>query len=267
VPTTVDDAVALIRATARPVVAMLGRAAPGSLARPAIGSWSGRDVAAHLAGIAWTYTDLVGGGRSPVTELGGISAWNQATVAERAATAPAELAAELGSGIDTLATAAGRVPAGTEVTWHGGVRLDLPTLLAVLATELLVHGHDIGKATGTRWVIPPGQARAAFAGQLPLLPHFVDRAGAARVGRCTWDVVLRGGPGASARLTLADGALTIGEAGGPGADCLMKADPAAFLLVSYGRRNPVAAALTGKVSAGGRRPWKALALNRVLSVP
>jgi hypothetical protein len=53
----------------------------------------------------------------------------------------------------------------------------LSTLLAVELGEVLVHGHDIARASGLPWSID--RAQAAAGGMLPLLPHLVDRERAA----------------------------------------------------------------------------------------
>jgi putative sterol carrier protein len=46
------------------------------------------------------------------------------------------------------------------------------------------------------------------------------------------------------------------------ADCTLRADPEAMLLVGYGRMGKWRAAATGKLLVGGRRPWRALAFDR-----
>ncbi len=50
-------------------------------------------------------------------------------------------------------------------------------------------------------------------------------------------------------------------------DCVITADPAAFLLVGYGRVRQRSQILRGKLRAGGRRPWLALRFSSMLIHP
>jgi hypothetical protein len=49
--------------------------------------------------------------------------------------------------------------------------------------------------------------------------------------------------------------------------CRISADPAAHLLVTYGRAGPLGPALRGKITAGGRKPWLGLRLPRLFRQP
>jgi hypothetical protein len=112
-----------------------------------------------------------------------------------------------------------------------------------------------------------GWARTVFLGALPVTPHYLlpDRA---RGRPARFDVRLRGERAARAVFTVADGALAIGApAAGLRADCYVSADPWAFLLVQYGRSGPLTPALTGRITAWGRRPWLALKLPAMFRKP
>jgi hypothetical protein len=50
-------------------------------------------------------------------------------------------------------------------------------------------------------------------------------------------------------------------------DCVITADPAAFLLVGYDRVGQWSQTLRGKLRAGGRRPWLALRFSSLLLCP
>jgi hypothetical protein len=50
-------------------------------------------------------------------------------------------------------------------------------------------------------------------------------------------------------------------------DCRISADPVAFLLVAYGRQAQWRPVLLGRMTAWGRRPWRAFALKRLLVNP
>ena len=50
-------------------------------------------------------------------------------------------------------------------------------------------------------------------------------------------------------------------------DCRISAGPVAFLLVAYGRQAQWQPVLLGRITAWGRRPWRAFALQRLLVNP
>jgi hypothetical protein len=135
-----------------------------------------------------------------------------------------------------------------------------------LAGEPLVHGYDIARATGRRWAIPPSEARAVIMGLLPLLPDYVEPAEAAGF-RARFEVRLRGGCDARTVLAFEDGALTVEQPDGVRSDSYLSADPAAFLLVAYGRITPWGPALTGKILAWGRKPYLGFRLPGLLRNP
>jgi hypothetical protein len=58
-----------------------------------------------------------------------------------------------------------------------------------------------------------------------------------------------------------DGRADVRVADGP-ADCTIRAEPVAFVLVSYGRMSRWRAAARGRLLASGRKPWRALTFSR-----
>ena len=50
-------------------------------------------------------------------------------------------------------------------------------------------------------------------------------------------------------------------------DCHISADPVAFLIVAYGRGSQWPPVLGGKITAWGRKPWRAFGLTRLLMNP
>jgi putative sterol carrier protein len=80
----------------------------------------------------------------------------------------------------------------------------------------------------------------------------------------SFEIRLRGGP--SYRLEISGDAATVGPTSGP-VDCVISADPVAFLNVGYGRANPLVAALTGKLVARGRKPWRGAAFGKLFAAP
>jgi hypothetical protein len=140
------------------------------------------------------------------------------------------------------------------------------TLCAILAGEAYIHGWDIARALRRPWRLDPEDMRTIFLGLLPVLPHYVDQRRAA--GRtATFDVRLRGDPAARAIFASDRGRLTIQPPDGQRVDCRISADPAAHLLVTYGRSGLLGPALRGKITASGRKPWLGLRLPRLFRQP
>jgi uncharacterized damage-inducible protein DinB/putative sterol carrier protein len=232
----------------------------------AVGHWSARDVAVHLAESLDLYTRMATGTSSPAATIDAIADLNEQLV-----TASDERDARVLAGpIETAAaayTATARATAGDpDVPWHAGLRTPLSTLLATTLGEVLVHGHDIARAVGAPWHASARWASTVFQGLLPVLPALTSER--ATTVRARFDVRLRGDPAARAAFSFADGGLTVE----PGrtterVDCHLSADPASFLLVMYGRMGPVRPAVTGRVVAWGRRPWLGLALPSLFRRP
>ena len=103
-----------------------------------------------------------------------------------------------------------------------------------------------------------------IAGATALLPRYLDPDAALGV-RVGYDVRIRGGPRFGLRVT--NGAATV-ESGpiGP-VDCHISADPVAFLIVAYGRGSQWPPILRGKITAWGRKPWRAFGLTHLLMNP
>lgn len=159
-----------------------------------------------------------------------------------------------------------RLTPETELTWHAQITLPATTMAAIVVGEVLVHGHDVAMASRQTWSMDADSARMTAMGLVPLLPHYVDREATADV-RARVLLSLRGGQKQTRLVFVVDrGNLTVEE---PGArvDCRISADPAAFILVSYGRLSLLRPALTGKIVAYGRKPWLGLKLSGWLTNP
>ena len=218
----------------------------------AVGTWRVRDVGAHLTGVA-AYTAMLRGVPSPARSLQGIAAWNAANAARAAHLDCVSLAARVRHEYAGFLDEARRHPADELVGWHAGLQLPVATLCAILAGEAYIHGWDIARALHVPWRLDPGEMRTIFTGLLPALPHYVDpRRAADRTA--TFDVRLRGDPPTGAILVLVRGQLTVQAPAGQHADCRISADPGTYLLVTYGRSGPLIPALTGKITASGRKP-------------
>jgi hypothetical protein len=222
-------------------------------------------VGAHLTGVT-AYTAMLRGVPSPARSIDAIAAWNQANVARVAELDCAALAAQVHHAYSGFLEEARRHAAEELVGWHADLRLPVSALCAILAGEAYIHGRDIARALRRPWRLDPRDARTIFLGLLPVLPHYVDPRRAARC-TATFDIRLRGDPAAHATFAFHHGRLTIGPPDGQPVDCRISADPAAQLLVTYGRSGPLRPALRGRITAGGRKPWLGLRLPRLFRKP
>ena len=75
---------------------------------------------------------------------------------------------------------------------------------------------------------------------------------------------MRGGPGY--RMAVDDGRAVV-TAACEKADCVITADPVAFLLLGYGRVSQLSPVLRGQLRPGGRKPWLAMKFGTLLSSP
>lgn len=153
---------------------------------------------------------------------------------------------------DFLATTNDRTPDRLFRGIEGDIAL--PTVTCVVMFELLIHGDDLARGLGKRWIISPEEARLVLTGISSLMPGQFD-ADAAGDMRATVFLRLRGGPAFA--LWVHDGRLDVVPDPVERVDCHVSADPVTFLLVSTGRRSQVGAVLRGKLMAWGRRPWLA----------
>jgi uncharacterized protein (TIGR03083 family) len=257
-PIDSDRAACAARGAAGQLVTLLRAGLDPGLA--AVGHWTVRDVAAHVAGGAELYGEIARGTPSPAPTIEAVTALNDQIIGTLAGQDLQALADRIEAAVAGLLAVAERHPGDPDVPWHAGLPMPLSTLLAAACGEFLVHGRDIARAAAVRWPVPADWARTVFLGLLPVVPYYLraERAG----GRpARYDIRLRGEGAARAVFTIERGALTVGTpVAGQRADCYLSADPWAFLLVLYGRTGPLAPALAGRILAWGRRPWLALTL-------
>lgn len=154
-----------------------------------------------------------------------------------------------------------------------GVRLPVAELLCHSLNEALVHGFDLAQASDQTWVIERRHAALVCSGFLvPVINQLdprtlIDQKAGAGLRAC-YDVRLRSGD--QAYFIVDNGTLSVGT---PSAnkhrkvDCHLLADPAALLLVLWGRIGKLKPILKGQLVAWGRRPWLAFALTRVARLP
>jgi uncharacterized protein (TIGR03083 family) len=138
-----------------------------------------------------------------------------------------------------------------------------PTMACLLLGEQVVHGLDISRAAGIDWDVNASDALLITPGALAVMPQYLRAERAAGI-RMSFELRLRGGP--SYRMAIADGSAQI-TAAGERADCRITADPAAFLLLGYGRIPQWPVLLRGRIRPGGRKPWLAGRFGTVFDSP
>jgi hypothetical protein len=151
-----------------------------------------------------------------------------------------------------------------------GVIVSLPTLICHLLNETIVHGSDIASAAGRRWSISRAHAVMILDGFLvPVLASLPPRTmvdqQTAKGRRITYEIRVRG---AERHLfAFDDGQLFIERPGARSVDCHISADPAAMLLVAWGRRSQWSAIGRGQLVAWGRKPWLGPRLRALVRNP
>lgn len=212
--------------------------------------WTVGEVAAHLVSLTHRYEPFVQDQSRPSFES--MPALNAEELAPLAVRTLSELADDLERGTAALLALcrSGAAPAR-----FFDMESDCASAIALHVEELLVHGVDIGRATGAAWTVSRREAVVAIAGTFHVLPKFVDT-DATRGRRVAFEIRLRGGP--TIGVIFDDGVATVSEGRVADADCRISGDPVAFLLVGTGRSSEWRALATGKILAFGRKPWLGL---------
>ena len=163
----------------------------------------------------------------------------------------------------TYLDAAASADTTVEIATPNGLVISPSTMAALLLGEQIVHGLDVSRAAGMRWTIAPADALLVIPGVLTVAPQYLRPRRAAGV-HVSFELRMRGGP--SYRMAVDDGAAVV-TAAGERTDCVITADPVAFLLLGYGRIPQLAPVLRGQLRPGGRKPWLAMKFGRLLSSP
>lgn len=220
----------------------------------AVGSRSLRDVSTHLLADFPVYIAALRGIPSPDRPVDG-GDLRGSEVSRRLTLLEHEFLA-----------AARALQGDPEVRWRGDVAVPASTVCAVALGEALVHGYDVARADRRRWKVDPSAVGALLQGMRPVITRFVDPVRAAGV-TARYAVTLRGAPAAGGCLAFDDGVLTVESEPGGRVDCTVSADPAAMILVLYGRTSGLLSTLTGRIRAGGRKPWLGLRLPTLFRIP
>lgn len=219
--------------------------------------WTTVELTAHLASLPAVYRRQhdIGEAFSPPSD------WARFSVEQRNGITTDDLAALSELLRAEMATFLDAVDDPDDTRWLYGCSTTDRNVAGAMLAELIIHGQDLGRLTGTEPVFTPDQAAAALPNTMAIVPSFVVRERASGIAG-TYHLGFRGHGDWTFQIS-AEGDLAV-EPGRPArADARLSADPAAFLLVSLGRANQFVTALTGKMVAYGRRPWRLLALGKI----
>lgn len=177
---------------------------------------------------------------------------------------PAALATRLRSSVEDLAAAALGAGPNHMATFAAGYSEDTTTSVCTIIGELVVHGHDIARATRHPWKIDSEDAVLAVYATTAALSLALDRVAAAG-SDIHVRVHLRHGSTFSLRFL--DGRVWTEVASDAPPDVHVQADPLAYLMVGYGRDPLWRPALRGQLLVWGRKPWKLLKVPKLLLGP
>lgn len=236
-------------------------------------TWNVAETAAHLVIALESYRELLLDtvNAQPMSVLAAdgetatqhSAAYNAAQLAQFGERDPLRLADLLVPYADAFLEAAAVRQDGERILTGTGLSMTVPTMTAALLGEQLIHGLDIARAGKVRWSISGTDAMLVLAGVLVMLPDYLDRQRAAGL-HVACELRFRGG--SSYRLQVDDGTATVTTAGRP-VDCWISADPETFLMLGYGRISRRSQIFRGRIAAGGRKPWLAVAFDRLLTGP
>ena len=231
-------------------------------------TWTVGDTVAHLATGVGAYTTYLAGDITPIIDLSDVAGGSIATSNARRLSEDAErdiptLLRVLDEHHAELRRLAMAMDLDAPVSWHGR-EVPLRTMLATGVAEVHMHGRDLALALDQPWPLARRDAVLIIDGLAPLLPVLVDPE---RTRDLDALVRLRVRAGPELGLAFDRGTLAVGPCGDRRPDVTVVADPAALLLVAYGRASQWRAMATGKLLAWGRRPWLAMRLTSYLVRP
>jgi uncharacterized protein (TIGR03083 family) len=234
--------------------------------------WTAAETAAHVVGDLRDYTQaltrhtngyMTHANRpteSPSRLSAKVNARHLEEVPERNLHRLADL---LEAAAETYLNAAANADPNAVIATPNGLVIGPPTMASLLLGEQLVHGLDISRTANIPWPVAAADAFLVIPGVLSVAPQYLRPHRAVGV-HISFELRMRGGP--SYRLAVDDGTAAV-TAAGEKADCVITADPVAFLLLGYGRISQLSPVLRGQLRPGGRKPWLAMKFGTLLSSP
>jgi uncharacterized protein (TIGR03083 family) len=237
-------------------------------------TWTVGQTAAHVIGDMRQYTEALAGhlngdraglsipDGSPARVRTAVNDRHLIDVAERDPRRLADMLEETAASYLAAASAVG-TSGGVPILTADGLVPEPAVMTCLLLGEQLVHGLDIARAAHRPWSIGRDDALLVIPAVLSLAPQYL-RPSRTKDLNISFELRMRGG--CRYRMAITDGAGVV-TAAGEKADCVITADPVAFLLLGLGRVPQLPQLLRGKLRAGGRKPWLAAKFGTLLASP
>ena len=234
--------------------------------------WTVREAAAHLAGYSAIYAEIANGAPSPIQAATGDGAMFREVLRVNSAqrlvdlpeTDPVRLAQLVVDAAGRLIDTTSGRPDEQAVSFHCGFPLTIAGLVCTSLSEHLLHGYDIATAVRAPWPIDPTHAALGLYGLAPLFALCVNPETTNGLS-VAFEVELRG-VGRSV-IRFVDGEYRLEPADLGPVDCVISADPIAYLLVGARRLSRWSAISLGLLSASGSRPELALRFGDLFIYP
>ena len=235
---------------------------------PALGHWSSSQVAVHVSIVTDAIWAMTRGGGNVLADVWDLPKLSQVLIDGEGRRTPAEMADRIDASVARFLAAMKAAGEDTSHSWLiQGTEMPLSTLTCHILNELTIHGLDIARAEGVPWPIDKAHATLIVQGFFFSALHTLGRAMVVqdKAGNARFEIRLRAD--GRAWVLFADGNLSV-EASpqGPG-DCHLSVDPAAFLLVSWGRTSQWPGIAKGQLLAWGRKPWLGMQMRSWLRNP
>ena len=229
----------------------------------AVGYWTVGDLSGHLTQVFGNFSLMARGGASPFGDESKLAEHHDDYLREHPERDPHVLADGVETSLNEILEAAETSSPGDLVTWHGGIRIPLAVLLALILDEAIVHGWDLAQAEQKEWNIAPVDAALAIKGLVSVAPDFLTPEG--ENARASYRVRLRGDGSITFRFE--GGRLTVSSYDEGPVDCKISAAPVDFVLVGAGRIGMWGPIAKGKVVAYGKKPWMGLKFTNYFRNP
>ncbi len=237
---------------------------------PALGEWDVTQLAAHVSHAVDTISAMTKGGGDVLDDLSGLARLSGMMVHGEGRRPLTQLADRIDTSVAAFLATTEAADGDSSHSWlFRGTEMPLSTLTCHMLNELTVHGHDLAGALGVPWPIERTHAALIVQGFVFPALHTLGRAVVvqekAGKARARFEVRLRGD--GRAWLRFSDGDFSVeGSPQGP-VDCHLSVDPAAFLLVAWGRTSQWPPIARGQLLAWGRKPWLGLQVRSWLRNP
>jgi uncharacterized protein (TIGR03083 family) len=225
--------------------------------------WTVGQTAAHMVAAPMNYLCYATGQAEPEDTID-LRAGNLERIERVGSEDLSELADLLVEETDRYLDGTAKLSGDHRVTFFGGARVSLAAQSGILLGEYIVHGRDLARSAGRPSHIDPSHAILVIAAITAVIPRYLNP-NVARGVDVAYEIRVRGGP--RFILRVAGNKATVESGSGTSVDCRISADPVAFLLVAYGRQAQWRPVLAGRMTAWGRRPWRALEFKRLLVNP